>query len=461
MADRKSVIPWTRLKAFLFSDKTAGRVPWAMAGILLAYALLFYFRLSFADDLDLIPLMEKYDAGALSLKDFFLAHRESHFHAGAYFLLVPLMILTGWNNLWGVVLNAFLLILSHQALSRHLRRMAFSGDDAMKWAAALTAFFLFSLDQAGNLLSSWQIAVFMNLFATVAGIVLFSREELHYGHFFPGVFCAAVAVYNFSTGLALLPTLGLMLVFHPEPTRRRRVVMILLWLAFSMALAFHFKTAVLAGAGHTDMSTGSKMAFVLIYSLKYLGSSISRYASDWVIPFSAAGLFFAAAQVRLLMVRFKTPILPLMAPLAMMAYALVVSLITALGRLAFDTDQALVSRYISFSNFFWLGLCLMGVMALSRIKEAKRPVVWMKTDARKIIFRFLLILILMKTGNIVQVAHKTAGTSLQNQALRHRLIDSYPHAAPKDLKSFYPFGPETARRYLDYLHERKTHLFRK
>ena len=112
-----------------------------------------------------------------------------------------------------------------------------------------------------------------------------------------------------------------------------------------------------------------------------------------LLPLAVIGLGVAAfALTRLL--RTEAGREAVLGPLALILYALGGGLITALARVSFGIDQALVSRYISFSNLFWIGALALAVLAGSTLRSKL---------TKRSLTTFIVLVVLLKVGNVANV----------------------------------------------------------
>jgi hypothetical protein len=88
-----------------------------------------------------------------------------------------------------------------------------------------------------------------------------------------------------------------------------------------------------------------------VYVLNFLGAGIARFAAD-LAPWAAA---FALASAPWLFVRGRAQT-GVLSWLGLLLFAVFAAVLTALGRsAAFGSEQAFVTRYVSFSSLFWIG----------------------------------------------------------------------------------------------------------
>ena len=437
-------------------------IPGILFLILTGYVILYYHRMSIWDGMDLAYFLEKQLNNTLSFADLLIPHGGSHWHTGAYLILLPFALLSKWNNLYPVLTNLAFGVATYLVLTSHFRyTLERMGQIEIATVfTAVTAFFVFSLDQAGNYLFAWQVAVFMNLYGTAMAFIMLNKERLAVWHILIAMGMGLLAIYNFSTGLAILPIGWLMILFHPYLSVKKRCLYLLIWGLYSTLIAYHFFISILANGHFSGESSQHMILFIAVYILKYIGSPISRFATDLVIPFALLGILMFIWQIKHALFRIKIPLNLIATYISFGLYGILVALMTSIGRITFDTDQALVSRYISFSNFFWIGNLLLSFLLLNKFKEAGDKVQIWKWPARKIIVGVLILLFAMKTGNLIQVAYKNAHTSLEYRSYAHEIRSTFPDSPDKILNKLYP-NRQVAFHYLQVMKDYHLNIFRK
>ena len=89
------------------------------------------------------------------------------------------------------------------------------------WMLPVACFIILSLDQAGNWLWGWQLAAFMTATGIAGVVCALSGSTLSWKHATFAMLMAALAVYNFSTGLITLPVGAFMIALHRATLTRK------------------------------------------------------------------------------------------------------------------------------------------------------------------------------------------------------------------------------------------------
>ena len=77
--------------------------------------------MSIWDEMDLAFFLEKKMNNTLSFSDLLIPHGRSHWHTGAYLILIPLATLSKWNNLYPVLINLVFTAATYFVLISHFR----------------------------------------------------------------------------------------------------------------------------------------------------------------------------------------------------------------------------------------------------------------------------------------------------------------------------------------------------
>ncbi|MEO1014078.1 MAG: hypothetical protein AAFX08_02705 [Pseudomonadota bacterium] len=359
---------------------------------------------------DIVRFHAQWDAGVLKLADLFAIH-GGHWHASGYLLSLPVGRLTNMNHAYEAGINLALVLIGFFGLARIIDRMAdrFDASDAAPWAIALAAFFLFSIDQAENFFSGWQIAAFVNLAAAIWCIELLTRGAPNLVTTALAAASAAAAIYGFGGGWALLP-IGFGLLFAQGAAFRGGTVggaSLALWCAFSASLLAHFVLAMGAGArAHADSAIMpprnlSEVAALINYTHQFVTAPITRFSKE-LAPAAgllAAGLVVGAGCVARPPRGGLLAAIKRLAPmLALGAYALGSGALAGLGRLDDrGAAQARVFRYITQGNFFWIMAGALAVLAAAKTKGRQRAAF---TSAA-------IAIVAMKAGTIANVLPQT------------------------------------------------------
>lgn len=407
---------------------------WGPAGFLFAVTLVFslvwYYRAPFHDHWDIVPYFDRMQDGSLGFSDLFALH-GNHWHASGYIVQLGLGQLTNMGH-WAESLASVMIAgMGFIALVRILDRSVtlLNVGRAAVWAFGLSAFFLFSLDQAANWLWGWQIAVFINVAGALWAIERLSDDTPSLLSTSFAIVAAACSVYAFGTGWALIPIgYGLLLV-NGAWRSRQGIGSLVLWTVFTALLAWHFSlaltdsSAAYAVDSTPDLTDPKALIGLIHYAMNFVASPVVRFARDSSVPAFLIGASIIIWAVWALRSTNKKYLWKGVAPfLALAAYSMGAGLLTALGRWeVYGVKQAFVSRYITFGTFFWIAVFALAVFALAKSHH----------PSRRVVFGFLGLLFVLKLGNIPSVVQKTVGLSNDIKATALVLAAEYPDVTPE------------------------------
>lgn len=423
------------------------------------YTLMFYFPLFYFDHWDLLGMVQAIDTGNLTTQHVFKLH-GLHWHASGYFLMLLLGEITGYSQLAEVLMSLGLAFIAFLGALKLVKRQINIGSYVPNWTVptAITALFVFSLDQSQNWLLGWQITVFAHLVGVVWCIEILTRQTLSWRSTSAACVMAAVAIYGFATGWALIPIgFGVLIarkIFYPGEAWKSLAV----WALFSVLILWHMILAMAAEAiaqSAAATTGGLENPFYAygIYALNYVASPVTRFSSD--ISLFVFVLSGAVALYCIRLVWRSNAISPLkFAPaLALMAYAIGAGLLTSFGRLDnFGHGTAFLGRYITFGNMYWLGFMALLFAALQNATGT----------GRRGIFLALGLLCVLKVATIGNVVGSAVPHAKQVHASVAKVRACYPNLSQEDLAGV--FGPSQfarARGQLKYVHDNKLSAFAK
>nr|WP_070960813.1 hypothetical protein [Hyphomonas sp. Mor2] len=422
---------------------------WGLVGALfsvtLVFSLVYYYRAPFHDHWDIVAYFARLQDGTLAFSDLFALH-GNHWHASGYIVQLALGEVTGmahWAESFASVLIAGLGFL---ALARILDRSLaeFGAERMVLWVFGFSALFLFSLDQAGNWLWGWQVAVFLNITGALWAIERLSQGPPTLLNTALAVIAAAISVYAFGTGWALIPIGFALLLVHSAWASRAGIASLILWSLFTGLLLWHFSLALTdSSAAYTvdstpDFSDPAAIVGLLHYAVNFVASPVIRFARDSSVPAFFIGTGLLAWSLWTLRGVAKDKFLQGVSPfLALAAYSMGAGLLTAIGRWeGFGVKHAFVSRYISFGTFFWIAVFVLALIAISKSSHV----------SRKLAMGVLGLFFVLKLGNMPSVVQKTVELSNDIHTVSKTLADKYPDIAAEEYSILYHPGQEIGPR---------------
>ena len=425
--------------------------------VTLVYTLTLYHPVFYFDHWDLLPMMEAVDQDGLEVGQLFTLH-GSHWHATGYIVMLALGKYTGFAH-GGEVLASLVFALiafwgARILLARQVR--ALSDSVSLCVPIAILGLFMFSLDQSQNWLWGWQTAVFGHLVGVIWCLEALTRERLNWRSAVFACLMAALAIYGFATGWALLPIGFAILLARKTLISEEGWEKLAIWAVFSALMAWHMSLALGARGDAVSAdavpSLAAPLHLYVLYAMNYAASAVTRFSPDIALPIFLISVGILAWCV-IVFYRAKQHVLMSLAPaLALMLYAGGAGMLTGLGRLdVFGADTAFLGRYITFANLYWIGL--IGLVF------AVRPVMSKRTNRGLGVY--LGLLVAMKLGTVGNVVSSALPHAQEVRQAAVQLRACYPDTDRATLEAF--FGPtqmRRAKRHLEYLEANQVSLFR-
>lgn len=416
------------------------------------FAMLFYCPIPYFDHWDLMPFYERMANHQLTLQDL-LAPHGTHWHTGGYIVMLALAPFTHLSQGGEVAASLFVIALGAIPLYFIVARTARAtqAEGALALLFSVAAFFLFSLDQAENWLYGWQISLVLNVTGALVMICLLSRAQT-FATLTGAMLGASIAIYSFITALALLPV-GLGLIALQGVRREWRALTA--WTVFCALIALHYKLGVLdATKDYTATITpqhldAGMLGALATFALKQLGSGVGRFTDG--LPLIAALAGGALALLALHLLRRRWSLRALSPVLGLLAYGLICSALIAYGRLGFD--NSLAGRYISFGNFFWLGVVLLLILAAHSAQPGK---------SRHALAACVAVIIVCKLGVIgnVTTSRFIAPLRVHLMEVNAQICATYPNVPDALIAEISAPSQGHVRPALDFLAAHNLSLFR-
>lgn len=328
--------------------------PLAVAVMMLRYPLDF----PMLDQWELVPLLQKWQAGRFRLGDLLAQHNE---HRPVLFraIVLPLAILTRWEvriEPWlafACALGTFVLL--HGRLS--------SMRPSHGLSSIVLAVLLFSAAQWQNFLLGWQFQLMLGACLCLSCLHCLTRNSITPKQVTVAAALALAATFTFGNGALLWPVGALILWARLDCILRERFAFTAGWLALgALAIAgylWNFERVVSQGS---TFLPGPLVA----YALAYLGAPLFPYH-----PLGAAllgGLGIVAATWLALRMRSasESDAGPRFFFVGLLLLAVGSALITAHARGSQGMEQALSSRYATFALWFWIALLFGALESLPR-----------------------------------------------------------------------------------------------
>jgi hypothetical protein len=398
----------------------------------------------YADQWDLVPKIEKYNAGTLAFSDLFAQHNEHR-------ILVPLTIdlllavKTGWDIRAELFVNFAVSCVGAIFLVLLIRNARFGRS----WTFGLTLLALilyFSPSQSENWLWGWQLEWFLTVTCVLfSAWALSSTRFNRTARFSAAAVATTIATYSLGSG-ALFWAAGLMMLVALRFSRRQ----IGIWVAAAvLALVFYY-------AGYQNPpEQPSKSLFLhqpldfARYVLQYLASPLGARGASAI----AVGAVLIVAFVTSAVYLARRGERALLAPWAALGlFAVASAVITGISRLGDGIDQAQSPRYITISTLLVVATCVM-VASCVRILLEETALSGRRLFRATLVAGALAGLVLDGTVRAYDEGIKAVRNFADGQQAARACLHGSPHPSDECLHLTYPNPPTTALARLQYLRE--------
>jgi hypothetical protein len=331
--------------------------------VILLLISIYAVNVPYWDQWDEVPrLIEKMNSGTLGLPDFFAQHNE-HRIFFPRLIMFGLALLTRWNIKVELVASWILACISAYNLWRLCRVTGFFGSTADFWLLFAANVLLFTPLQSENWLWGFQIGFFLPVtaFTSLLWIVASSRTSVA---FLSAVAFSIVTNFSVASGFVSWILAFLSLIFpHGKVDCQGRKGWLTLFLLIFMGSQILYLWNYQKPTHHPSTLIAihqpvKAMEYILAYfgSAFALGTAFSSVnvavivGAILVILFGTSATYIVVCRKDYLLVERALPWV------ALCLYSASTNILTAIGRMGFGTEQALSSRYVTFSVMMPIGL---------------------------------------------------------------------------------------------------------
>jgi hypothetical protein len=409
--------------------------PFVLAAVLALLLLVLTLRwgvpMMLWDHLDLVPLYAAMLDGTLASSDLWKIH-GGHLHSAAYAVLLATTRISGGST-WLDVATSWLLLLGYAAVIMRIARNSLDPDSGVGRAVSLLVVFLALYPgHLSNLQWGWQVAVFMCLLAMVESIRRVTLDAPTVWGNISALVLAMIASASFAIGVAVIPTVLILLLFRRDLRLRARLELAFPWMLLLVAVSLVF---IRRDAPRIPISTD-----LARYVLNFIGAGIARSAGD-IAPVLAAGAI-ASGVWAIIRLRDDRRALP------WAGFFMVVlgsAFLVAFARLpTFGPDQAFVTRYVSFSSLFWIGWAGLMTRACATLEASPRLM--------RVQRSVLAVVALLFVVNAVHLARKASRIAEHARIVAADIRRTWPDVPRPLLQEIYFDQAEVALQRIELLH---------
>ncbi len=336
----------------------------------------------FMDQWNFVSILGKFYQGTLSIRDLWLQHNE---HRLVFPQIVMLLLaeVSRWNISYELAFSLFLAVGILSILVWQIRNTETRLQVRLRWLLPIVSVMVFSLAQGENWLWGFELQVFMNVLAVVAGLVLLGQPA-HRWAFFGAILLGIIATYSFANGV-LYWFLGLFtLLLLAIDDRRLRTSRLVLWAATAILTIGSYMYDYHTPGQHPSLLVALQQPLLYLqYVLVYLGIPVTVGSSQCVayglacdqvaavaVAAGVSGLVLFGLIIAWLARRIPPTVL---APyIGIGLYGVLSAFLTGIGRVGFGIDQAMASRYVTISSLMWIALVSMLFIGMTT-RGADRP----------------------------------------------------------------------------------------
>ncbi|UCC38300.1 MAG: hypothetical protein JSV96_10675 [Candidatus Aminicenantes bacterium] len=360
----------------------------------------YHVDVPFWDQWNFIPLLGKSFDEGVSLSDLWEEHNEHRLIFPRLIMLV-LARVSGYNISCELVANIILAVGIFVIILCHLYKTvkALGYHDAL-WVVPILSLLVVSLHQGENWVWGWQIQIFMNVFAVVAGFMLLANRIFKWSLFLGAIFFGILATYSFANGLAYW-FLGFFALFLASyDNRPKKVPIITIWTGATVLILFSYfyKYQPDFPAGQSLFLFVKNPFDFIQYILKYIGASIVTY-EEYALFIGLFGLVFFGWMVWLCMRNHRSDINMMLPYFLLGLYSFSCAILTGIGRIGFGSSHAVSYRYVTFSLLIWVSNFIFLFLLLYEIRtQPKNRTILRIQKFTLIIFIFLLVFLIGRTS---------------------------------------------------------------
>lgn len=335
-------------------------IPLAQIAALLTVIWRQTSRVPWGDEWNLVLLLQRQDAGTLSIANFWALHNRTHRIVLPRIADVMLVDVTHWNRQvmmtfdLGVAVAAGGLLLACMFSTLRSRRIALT-------LLIPLSLLYFSFAQYENWFFPWQLTFMATILGVCCCLYGFQRRAeadrqgqraASWQGFALALLGAVIASLSSFSGLCVW------LAFLPSAARAGRVRMGV-WVVVALLIGVPY----VIGLPHQSLTSPLHLAAFFVAAL---GAPVASLNLTEARLFGALGLgalglaLYSAARLSGELSRLEVWF-------ELAAYSILATAVTALGRASYGNGLALLSRYQEFSQLWWIALAVIGAAVIERI----------------------------------------------------------------------------------------------
>ena len=316
-----------------------------------------------------IPYMDQWDGflnilvalreGSFGFAHLWAQHNE-HRILFPKIIMLFLALLSHWNVIWEQYFSlflqicTFLLILNIKKLTSPVKQ-----KPVYFLFIIITSMLFFSMVQYENWVWGWQIQIFLNIFSATFSIWIIIKYPDNWTGLLLAIVGAIIATYSFANGMIIWAIIFMALLLSDITTKK---IFIAIWITAALAVSFSYLYEYEKPLHHPSLfSFINHPLDYIIFFFSFIGAPMGvcfGLTGSAIIGVTGISIFIILL-LNMVINSQKHPIEKYIPWICLILYALITAAITGIGRSGFSANQALYSRYTSFSLLFWVSLYTM------------------------------------------------------------------------------------------------------
>ncbi|NES78714.1 MULTISPECIES: hypothetical protein [Okeania] len=430
-------------------------IPAIVLGILI---LKYSLNVPIQDQWQIAAVFEKVNVGTLSFNDLMAQHNESR----KFFprlIFISLAFLTKWNIRYEILV-IFLLACIVAVNIYLLNQLTINASPIKSLTIALVSnIFIFSAVQYENWLWGIQIVVFIPIVCITTSILIAYSQLNNTAKFLICMFLATISTFSYANGLLawviVLPVLALAKLKSCSDIRKNIKLYILWIIGFIANIALYFYDYQKPLSHPNPVESIQYPDQIFQYFLAFIGtalgigSSIQPLNNSIILGSIIITLFICLSSYVLWQIKDYQIRSQSIGWIMLGSYTVISALVTSIGRVSFGIEQALSSRYTTFSTYLIISIIhLTIIVGEDWIK--KEYLLINRSLFSKIICWFLGIITVLQIHNFTYSIEKMK--SWRQNYLKYKgclLLINFTHDNCQNLIDYYYFESHRQRaRYL-------------
>lgn len=331
----------------------------------------YHVNVPYLDQWYLVPTVDRFFQGQLTFVDLW-SQLGDHRIFFPKVITLALVQLSSWNTLCELSFNILLYAALCVVILVQIRKsLSLIGTGFFSLFIPIVTIVVFSAHSWENWLCGLQITYSLNFLCAVSGLLLLCDPGHKIGSLMAAFLLGLVATHSFSFGLAYWPVGFIPLILWKGENKPFRRWFLLTWTGCSALgyLTFFYGYARITDPAHSQFY-GSRIHDVALFTLTLLGNPLRRLfdlmhlPQKWMLVGSLV-LFTLLGLSAYVISRFAKDKLAVMLPyVCIIVYAVLSSMLIAVGRSGAGIEPAFWVRYSMAPNLAWLSLTVLAIMSI-------------------------------------------------------------------------------------------------